>query len=578
MGQPMLAPLFFAGFIVSVFLVVKRFRHIAYAWPVLAILLFLLPDLFSGAVVETHSLRQIGALPFIIILSGIGLAQAWDWLERRITSQRTRYTLTAGLVLLAAVPSLWGMTQYLGAFTTQRYADPETAWRTEQTDLDLSRRILQQPERAYLLPYDEYTRSNVAWMLSRAFRERHSAIALDGTLQIPDLPDEITVVTASDPYRPRHDARPSQWDARLWVLLYDGQALLLPLLTNEQEQTVLATLQSGKGEPLFDRSTTEIARFYTMPLPEGLLSPRPVIDYPLDATFRLLGEGQADEVRLLGYTLPDINLTPGEVVYITLFWQVLQPTSEDYEVFVQLWNDAGEVVAGTHDFPYGGMYRSRIWRSDEITATHHWIQLPDALPVARYTLAAGLYRLLHNEPLQVSGSSADANGTAALARDLRRPAETPTEKGTPPPVALHFEDLFNISGFDITLDNIPQTPFETWTGRPGDVLTIDLTWEVLERPPVDYSLFLHLTPADETPPTAQADLPLGATTYPSGAWRSGDLVRDHMTLTLPETLEAGTYRLWLGVYYYADGSRLTPLLDGQAQTDGRVLLGTILVE
>jgi hypothetical protein len=117
-----------------------------------------------------------------------------------------------------------------------------------------------------------------------------------------------------------------------------------------------------------------------------------------------------------------------------------------------------------------------------------------------------------------------------------------------------------------------------WTGKPGDVLTVDLTWEVLERPPVDYSLFLHLTSTDDAPPIAQADLPLGATTYPSGTWRPGDLVRDYVTLTLPESLEAGTYRLWLGVYYYADGSRLTPLLDGQAQADGRVLLGTILVE
>src|SRR5262249_33250750 len=150
---------------------------------------------------------------------------------------------------------------------------------------------------------------------------------------------------------------------------------LLPPFTPAQEQTLLekvkATENTAKAESLLDRSRTEIARLYSLDTPAGLFTPRPVIDQPLEATFN-------GEVQLKGYTIRDENPTPGKVIWVTLYWQALKPPSEDYEIFVQAWNDAKESLAGTHDFPYGGAYRVRIWRPSEIVATHHWLQLPDA--------------------------------------------------------------------------------------------------------------------------------------------------------------------------------------------------------
>ena len=573
MNQPMLAPLFFVGFAVSVGALVRWPRRIAFAWPFLAIPVLLITDLISGAVVEIHALHQMGVLPFVFILSGIGLAILWDALAARLANASGRRALAAGLLAAAILPSAIGFARYLDEFIPAQYADPETGWRREQIDVDLSRAILAQPDRAYLVPYGEYDRSNIAFLLSDVFRQRRSAIDADGMLRVPPLPDELAVVIAADPYRARHDARPSQFDRRLWVLLSGDEALLLPPLTAEQVAALGAFLDAAQPDPVIDRSGATIGTLYAGPTPHDWFAPRPVIDYPLDAVFG------ADEIRLRGYTLPEPDLTPGAVVTVTLFWQAIdRRPGEDYEVFIQVWDDDGQSIGGAHDFPYGGMYRSRIWRPDEIVATHHWFVLPDELAYGRYTLVAGLYRLLQNERVPVSGADADAGLRVARAPDLRYPLPSmEIAPGEPPPWPLRFGEYFAVTGLSLALDGAPLAVGETWPAAPGQTLALDIAWETLARPPVDYSLFLHLSAEDDAPPLAQADRLLGGT-YPTGAWRAGDRMADGAVLALPADLPPGTYSVWLGVYIWQTGERLTPWVDGSPQPDGRLRLGTVRVE
>jgi hypothetical protein len=263
---------------------------------------------------------------------------------------------------------------------------------------------------------------------------------------------------------------------------------------------------------------------------------------------------------------------------VTLYWQALAHISEDYEVFIQIINDNGDVVGATHDFPYNGMYRSRIWNTDELTATHHWLKLSDTLPVGRYTLRAGLYRMLHNEPLTTEGASANTDNNAILSPNLRVSAPPASLDIATIDTDIRFDDLFQLSGIDITSDAQQFAYGDTWNVSAGQTLDITFAWSVLQRPQRDYSLFLHVTRPDDPAPIAQADISLGAQTYPSGAWRIGDTQHDNMQLTLPDDLTAASYDVWVGVYYYADNTRLTPIVDGEAQADGRLLLGQLNLE
>jgi hypothetical protein len=571
--QPMLAPLFFIGFLVAVGALVRWPRRVAYAWPFLAIPVMLIPDLLTGAAAESNGLHQIGVLPFAFILSGMGLALLWEALERQVPTRAGRRALAGVLVAAAILPTLLGLYRYLEDYIPHRYADPETGWRAEQIDVDLSRRLIAEPQRAYLVPYGEYSRSNVAWLLSDAFRDRHSAIDANGILRVPPLPDELTVLIAADPYRARNDARPSVFDRRLWVLLVDGQALLLPPLTADQEQELDGFLRTARTEAIIDRSHSTIGTLYTGATPLDWFAPRQVIDFPLDADFN------AGEIRLRGYTLPDPDLTPGALTTITLFWQAVdRPPQEDYDIFVQVWNDAGQSLAGAHDFPYDGMYRSRLWRPGEIVATHHYIRMPEDLAVGRFTLAAGLFRILQNQRVPVTGADADPEQRVVRAPDLRYPAPmlSAPDTGPPPPEPLQFGDFFKVAGLEVTLDGAPQAIGDQWTAQPGQTLAVDITWEALARPPLDYSIFLHLSAASEAPPVAQADRVMGGT-FPTGAWRTGDRLADQVTLALPADLPAGTYTVWIGVYYWQTGERLAALWNGTTQPENRVRLGTVII-
>ncbi len=569
MGQPILAPLFFIGFVVAVGALIRYPRQIAYAWPALAIPVMLITDLISGAVPEVHALHFMGILPFLFILSGLGLAHLWEalsgWFKTHIS---WRTPAVASLLIVAIIPSAVQTNAYLNGVIPAQYADPQTGWSQEQIDVDLSQRILAQPDKTYLLSYEEYSRSNVAWLVSDAYRQRRSAIGTDGMLHMPQDFDTLTVIMTDMPERPRHDARPSVLDTRLWVLLDHGQTLLLPPLTAQQEHDLLAALPSAPVEPLTDRSNTEIAKFYTLPTPPGLFASRLVIDYPLQATF-------ADQIDLKGYSIADQDLTPGKVVFVTLYWQARVAPSRDYEIFVQLWNDNKEALAETHDFPYGGAYRARIWRPDEIVATHHWLQLPaaDKLPAGRYTLAVGLSPLLTPDRIPVQGSSADPTLQVVLSPDLRVSLAQATP-GTPLPQATRFGDVTQLVGFDSSLP-----AGGNWQVTPGQTLTFNLTWKALKRPPQDYSVFLHLSAGYDTPPVAQVDSIMGGN-YPPGAWRTGDLVGQQLSLKIPDDIKPGSYQLLLGTYYWQTGQRLPLFLGDQPQPDAQAAqlsLATITV-
>ncbi len=569
MNQPILGPLFAIGFLIALIVLPRNLRRIAYLWPIVAIPILLLPDVLSGAVPEIHALHQMGILPFVFILSGIGLAAGWEAIAPRLSSPAVRRVAGIAAIVLAVAPGAAGTYHYLHNVIPAQYADPETGWRAEQIDVDVSNYILAGSQRAYLLSYAEYSRSNFAWLLSDKFRERVSPIAVDGTFRLADIPRELTVVMTADPYRPRHDARPSEYDTRLWVLLYKGQTLLLPALTVGQEQVLLNSVQQTTPEPLLDRSHTEIARLYTVQTPPAIFAPRAVIDYPLDATFN-------DEIRLKGYTLRDPDLTPGKVIFVTLYWQALAKPRDDYNLVAQIWNDGKESLASATDFPYGGAYRTRIWRTDELVATHHWLALPENLPVGRYTLAVAVTQLLGGKRLAVSGPNADPALQVALAPDLRYPRPTESINLPAPPQAVQFGDLFSISGLTINLNGSQQTPNSTWRAAPDQTLTLDLAWKTLKRPPHDYSVFAHISPARDVPPIAQADLTMGQM-YPTGAWRPGDVIHDQLNLKLPSNLAPGQYNVLLGVYDWQTGERLPLMVDGKALPDAQWEIGILVV-
>ena len=571
MNSPMLTPLFAIGFAAALIGALRHPKRIAYWWPLLALPIMFSADLISGAVVELHALRQIGVLPFVFILAGIGVADLWAWFETRLMKP----ALFAGLAIFMVVPTIVSMNTWLNEFIPSGYANPISGWKDGQIDMDVSGYIRSNSHQSFLLPYEEYSRSNIAYGTANAYRQRTSPISPAGTLDLVAPPEKIVVLTTNNPYRIRHNGREAQWYQRAWVLLHQGQAILLPPFTLEQTETLLAIIADTQPFTYIDRSDTPIANFFTIKTPTGLFSTRNVIDVPLQADFGLQPDAAAAEVRLHGYTISESALTAGDTIFVTLYWQALQQTREDYEVFVQVIDDNGQVFGATHDFPYNGMYRSRIWKTDQITATHHWLRLSDNLPVGRYALHLGLFRMLHNKPLHVQGQSANETKEAATAANLRAPARPLHDSLTLIEGETRFGDYLRLSGIDIYAADLPLDYKDTWNVSPGESIQLFFDWFVLERPDRDYSLFVHVTPTDSPVPIAQSDLPLGVGRYPTGAWRAGDRLRDTVTVKIPPDLTNEPYDVWLGIYYYADNSRLAVVDYETASDDGRLWIGRL---
>jgi hypothetical protein len=90
---------------------------------------------------------------------------------------------------------------------------------------------------------------------------------------------------------------------------------------------------------------------------------------------------------------------------------------------------------------------------------------------------------------------------------------------------------------------------------PGQDLTIDLTWQVLQAPGRDYTVFAHLLDSQGVQ-VGGYDEPMTGGVYPTGLWAAGEVVTHTHTLRIPVGMPDGDYNLVLGVYDPGTGERL----------------------
>jgi hypothetical protein len=112
--------------------------------------------------------------------------------------------------------------------------------------------------------------------------------------------------------------------------------------------------------------------------------------------------------------------------------------------------------------------------------------------------------------------------------------------------------------------------------QPGDKLTIDIQWETLAPPAVDYSVFLHLVTDAERALLAQVGALMGET-LPTGVWRPGEHFHNLLILEVPADIARGTYELLLGTYFWQTGERLPASVNGEQMSGGRIPIGSLTV-
>jgi hypothetical protein len=126
-----------------------------------------------------------------------------------------------------------------------------------------------------------------------------------------------------------------------------------------------------------------------------------------------LGAGFGGALELVG---ADVQATgaPGSDMTVTLYWTPLTQMPEDYHVFVQVVNAAGERVQGSDHRPGDVFYPTSAWQAGDLLADRHVMSLPPTLPAGSYTLLAGVYRYPAMTRLAVAGSQETTVRVATL--------------------------------------------------------------------------------------------------------------------------------------------------------------------
>jgi len=114
---------------------------------------------------------------------------------------------------------------------------------------------------------------------------------------------------------------------------------------------------------------------------------------PLPETLDIQHELKADfggVARLLGYSMAG-DLQPGGEIHLTLFWQALAATGQDYTVFIHLVGEEGYVWGQGDSPPADGFYLTTEWKEGEVIRDQHSIAIPPEAPAGEYQLEVGMY-------------------------------------------------------------------------------------------------------------------------------------------------------------------------------------------
>ncbi len=120
----------------------------------------------------------------------------------------------------------------------------------------------------------------------------------------------------------------------------------------------------------------------------------------------------------------------------------------------------------------------------------------------------------------------------------------------PPEVTtrVNFEDQITLAGYDISADEF----------APGDTLRFRPYWHAQRRPDSNYSMFIHLYPANADEIIAQFDGSPANLQRPTLTWDDTEelYIGSDAMLALPADLQPGDYRLAIGLYDFNTGQRL----------------------
>ena len=213
------------------------------------------------------------------------------------------------------------------------------------------------------------------------------------------------------------------------------------------------------------------------------------------------------DVALVAYERSDRRYAPGDRIKVTLYWQVLEQSTEDNSIFLTLIDDHGHEIGRYATFPGAGSLRSSRWHAGRIYPDEYLINISSAA-YGRYPFDLLVEWKSQMRSITIAATAADGHNidpvllpigavvTSKFQPSLTGYSEIPIDAQ---PV---FSDAIRLESFKLDFD----------------LNEISLSWKAESTPEENYTVFAHLLDAEGNIVAQDDKTPRLPTRY----WRWGE--------------------------------------------------------
>jgi hypothetical protein len=551
-SAPVLPPIFMYLFVVGLIALLARPRRPS-SWLIAAFLvLSAVPVIAANEL--THGLRIIGEFAAFPLTIGVGVGLVLTLLPRirlhkEVWGLRLSFVALLFLALTNAAyahqtyDDYWVDTGNIWKVYDRELTHGEWFYRTDRRDLA---EWIASQHQSLLIPVDELAAPTTRTWLMSAYPAVDTAgddfllpantrLVLPWSLELGDLRRE----------------------ARHYALLHQGRITLLPPFSTETRDRLLMGIDEADSV-IREGDISLIARYRDLPDATPLtFEPRTISADPI-ATF---GDQQ---MALLGWRGADtITSTDPQILTYTLDWCALRQLGHEYSVFLQLQTHDGEKIAGDDVRILRWLFPTTIWGLNDVVPDMHRLDIPADLSPGAYRLVAGLYGFVtpdqHLPVFSPTGERLDSSLTTGWIKVPQR--ELPYIDETAVQLNAVFDDTFALREASAT------------RGDDGKI-HLRLIWEsMVERPPVDATIFIHVANANGDI-IAQDDSRPWNGQYPTFIWGENEIVQTDHVLDIGAS-SPDDLTVFVGMYTFPSLERLPVIQDGRVVEDSRVRVGSL---
>ncbi len=290
------------------------------------------------------------------------------------------------------------------------------------------------------------------------------------------------------------------------------------------------------------------------------------LEGPVSVNERAERAAEPAPVRLYDYSLDQDKYAPGDTLRLTLHWEALDRSAEDYSVSVKLLDMDGTVLAQQDSGPQKGQYPTSHWLPGERIADQHELKIPSDTPLGQYRLQVIPYRPADLSRLLTLDAEATPVEETLFAGVKVKPPLEPGQLSIQHPLQVNLGDQVTLLGYDVSPGAV----------QPGQSLDLTLYWQARREMGEDYTVFTHLVAADGHI-VAQQDNQPAEGRYPTSIWDAGEIVVDRYRLTIIPDAPGGEYHLEVGLYLLSTLERLK-VASGDEEGQDRIWLGSVFVK